>query len=453
MSLFETLPDEVLEHLFSFVLESHFPLRQTCSFLRNLLDPVTSETFVKQTYESGDINLVQHYNMPCSQENFEIILRQGHEELFKIRKNLKLTSACLTACAVQGRNDYIINYLLDKGYVTAFFLVYEACEQNYLRLVSKFYTIDVNMYICMCRAVRGEALDVLNWLVSREKHFLSLIVDEAVKLCKVKVLRWVPMEKIKKFSKKITFAKTCRSPNLDMFNFFREIDHLPRQNKKLSRNMVKSSHLQILKTMILEKSWTLTEDMFETALEKGCIEMVFYLLELGCPRTNSASLYSVCGVENLPWLLNNITLTEDAYMNIDKEQVLIFLVQGNHVPDSFKTNPEITLTALEQGFTNLVDIYLETDYTFYENVSLQVDNPASLEWLIENEVGLCPALFYRLVNDAEEELVEKLVEVVDPPDDILDHIQSLIYDKEIRGKGHTRKVAKLENIAEFIREW
>lgn len=239
---------------------------------------------------------------------------------------------------------------------------------------------------------------------------------------------------------------------MDMFNFLLEKNYLPKQTPIVSLRLAESRHTEILRTLATERGWTLKGEMFDAALEHGYPAMLSCLLELDCPHDDTYTLYHTVGEENIPWLVDNFPPTEGDLSEIcanGPESVLLYLVKQGHLPESFKDDPQITLAALEEGFVDLVKEYLQAGYTFYPNVSLQVEDKASLEWLIEKEIGLCPALFYRLVNDAEEELVEKLVEVVDPPDDI----QSLIYDKEIRGKGHTRGVAKIENIAEFIRDW
>ncbi|SOB74517.1 hypothetical protein BQ9231_00634 [Cedratvirus lausannensis] len=454
MSLFEVLPNEVLEYIFSFTPQARFPLRQTCVFFLNNIDKVTPKDFVQQVYQVGDVNLAQHYNLPCSPESMKTILCKGHEELFKIRGNMDLLPSDLATCLVQGRNDYITNYLLDNGYIDRPSLVYEACRQNYLHLVEKFYIEDMSMWKCAMRAVEGESLDVLNWIVGKEKIYYHAILHEAEMSCRLKVLRWAPVKKVKKMSsKKIMFRSACFAPNMDMFNFLLEVDCLPKQGPKVCTNLAKSAHVQMVRILVTERGWTLTEEMFSTALKKGCVEMLSCLLELGCPHDDDLSeLYSASREENIPWLASNLPLTEDAYMRIPKEETLVCLVKSNLLPESFKTDPDITWSALQQGFINLASEYLEAGYTFPEDICLEVDDSASLDWLIENEVNLCPVLFYRLVNDGEVDLVEKLTDLIDPPEDLLEHVLSLIYDKEIRGKGHTRKVERLERIAEWIRD-
>ncbi|SPN79096.1 Ankyrin repeat-containing protein, partial [Brazilian cedratvirus IHUMI] len=369
---------------------------------------------------------------------------------------ISFARASFAEACVQGESRYIIDYLLSQGYVERSSLAYAACKYNYLDLVKEFYEGEFQLHGFCCSAVEGDALEVLAWIVEQDHRYCSSILYQAMHNHRTKVLRWLPRRQLRKLTRKGLFVAACSAPDMDMFNFLLEKNYLPKQVESVSLKLAQSPHVDMLRILVKEKGWVLDEDMFDAALERGCEQMLSCLLELGCLHADIQELYHTVGEDNVLWLIKNFPLTEQGMLEIcteGPEHVLYHLLKEGCLPESFKGNPDITLVALQETHARVVQEYLQQGYTFYDDVSLRVDGPVSLSWLIENEIGLCPALFYRLVNDAEEELVEKLAEVIDPPDDLFDHIQSLIYDKDIRGKGHTRKVAKLESIAKFIRDW
>jgi hypothetical protein len=168
----------------------------------------------------------------------------------------------------------------------------------------------------------------------------------------------------------------------------------------------------MLKILVTERGWALCEDMFDAALERGCIEMLSCLLELGCPHEETRALYQTVKDDNLPWLINNLPLVEkdllDVCMN-GSENILVQLIKQGCLPDSFIDDGEITLAALEQGFTQAAEEYLQQGYAFYPDVCLLVKNRTSLDWLIEKQINLCPKLYYRLAREEDLYLLEKLL--------------------------------------------
>lgn len=190
MSLFETLPNEVLEHLFSFLPEFHFPLRQVCTLFRNLVPPVEVCYFRNQLYQLGDVGLITHYQVPCSQHNFETILRRGHEHLFKrqegeisflsLEGEIFFARASFAEACVQGESRYIIDYLLSRGYVERSSLAYAACKYNHLDLVKELYEGEFQLHGFCCSAVEGDALEVLAWIVERDDRYYSNILYQAM---------------------------------------------------------------------------------------------------------------------------------------------------------------------------------------------------------------------------------------------------------------------------------
>ncbi|SHO33640.1 Hypothetical protein BQ3484_572 [Cedratvirus A11] len=457
MSFFEFVPNEVLEHIVSFVPESRFPLRQTCALLRNNIPHINRYQFRNQLYEKGSVELILHYKLPCSEENFETILRKGHEELFKVRKNncTRCIHHSLLSAAVQGRSKYIINYLFTKGYVTRSSLVYEACKQNYLDLVKEMFTEEVEMYKCTCEAVAGEALDVLAWLVEKDETYYNVILQHAMHTHKVQVLRWLPKKILTRVSRKELFLCACDADSMDLFNFLLEANYLPRQRPGVYTRLAASKHVHMLETLVKSKGWVLREEMFETALEEGCHTMLSCLLQLDCPREDLETLYTVSSGSNVLWLIDNLPPTEDILMDLclgGREAVIIHLIKNGLLPESFDDNPDITLAALEEGFIDAAHEYMQTGYTFYDDVCLRVSNPTSLDWLIENDINLSPELYYRLVRDADLPLLKKLEQhPVDFPADLLDYVFGLISEQARYGRFNTRIIAKLKKIAEWIK--
>nr|WIL04459.1 hypothetical protein Clen_529 [Cedratvirus lena] len=452
---FELLPNEVLEYLFSFLSLSHFPLRQTCKLFREVIPPLDCYDFKDQAYEAGDVALIEHYNLPCSQHNLETILRKGHEELFKREEDRIKTGYSFASACVQGRSIYIIDYLFKKGYVTRTSLVDEACRQNYLDLVKDLYREEINIRDCALLAVSGEALDVLSWIVEKDNNYYNAISYEAVNLFRTKVLRWLPQEQIKKIGSRYMFICACSAPNLDMYNFLAEIDHLPRQGLLVNQNLCKSFNVAMMRDLVKSKGWTLNEDMFVTALELGYEEMLSCLLELDCPLPNLNILYDRVRSRNITWLLKNLPPTEEIMLEIcmsaERERLLFQLIKG-YLPESFKNNPEITLAALEAGLIDVAEEYLAEDYVFYEDVCLRVENPTSLEWLIENEINLYSELYYRLVRETNTPLLEKLHDFLDVPEDLLDYTFALIQECASHGDYKNKTLKRLKKISRWIRD-
>jgi hypothetical protein len=457
MSFFDLIPNEVLEHIVSFVLESRFPLRQTCARFRHNIPHINPYQFRDELYEKGSVQLILHYKLPCSVQNFETILRKGHEELFRVRKNHYLVTShhSLLDASVQGGNKYIINYLLTQGYVTRSSLVYEACKQNHLELLKEMFIEEVDIHKCTCDAVTGEALDTLQWLVEKYETCYGIALFQAAYHSRVRVLKWLPREILSKITKKNFFLHACDADSMDLFNFLLEANYLPKQRPNVSMRLAASKHAQMMRTLVLERGWVLYEEMFETALEKGCHEMLSCLLELDCPREDLEILYNVSSSSNVAWLIGNLPPTEDILMQIclgGSEAIITYLVKNNLLPQSFKDNPNITLAALEQGFIEAAQEYLETGYTFYEDVCLRVVIPRSVEWLIENEVNLSPELYYHLARNANLPLLKKLEQLdIEFPDDLLDYVFGLISEQASYGRFNTRIIDKLKKVVEWIK--
>nr|WIL03075.1 hypothetical protein Cbor_2 [Cedratvirus borely] len=358
MSLFELLPNETLEYLFSFTLTSHFPLRQTCKLLRENIPPLTSYDFKDRAYEAGDIDLIKHYKLPCSVHNLETILRKGHEGLFGMQEDLltgllnadqdRVASAC-----VQGRSRYIIDYLFRQGHVKRNSLVLEACRQNYLELVKEMYSkMDdyshpsndregMSMHECVLAAVSEEALDVLAWLVEKDNTCYSTILHKAAYRHRTKVLRWLPQEHVRMMTRRYLFLCACSAPNMDMFNFLLEMDYLAKQGPKVSTVLARSPHVEMLRTLVLSKGWILSEEMFETALEWSCQDMLSCLLELHCPHDqNLLTLLHMAKHDNLAWLIKNLSFTEETLLHVcmhgESENLLVQLIRQGCLPESFK---------------------------------------------------------------------------------------------------------------------
>ena len=453
--MFDLLPNETLEHLFSFLSASHFPLRQTCRLFRDLIPPVTFSDFKDRVYEAGDLALAQSYNLSCSRDNLQTILRKGHEKMFQRQEDkLHFGYAPFAEACVQGRNRYIIDYLFKKGYVLRVSLVYEACIQNYLGLVQDMFIEEIDLYECAWRAVCGEALDVLSWIAGKDESYCSIILHLALTNHKTKVLRWLPVEKVKAMSKRELFISACSAPTMDMFNFLLEIDYIVEQRPSTSVALVKSVHTQMLRNLLEKRDWTLDEEMFEVALEQGCEEMLSCLLELDCVHDDVHSLYHKAKEENLPWLIKNLPLTEDHLLEIcmnGPEKVLLHLVREGCLPESFQDDPDITFAALEEGFVSVLEEYVEQEYTFHDDVCLLVNNTNSLDWLIENQINLSSELYYRLVKEMDLSLLKKLEHLVDFPMDLLDYTFTLLREYSSAGDYKNRAVVKLKQIIEWIK--
>ena len=363
----------------------------------------------------------------------------------------------LAKCAVQGKSRYIINSLLEEGYVTRPSLVYEACRQNYLELVKDLYTEEVEMHLCVSHAVGGEALDVLGWLIEKDDTLHPYISRQALSQTKVKVLRWSPREEVYKMDKNNLFFHACEAEEIDLFNFLLEIDYLPEeQDPQLFGELAISKHVQMVKTLVLERGWILDEQVFNDALEAGPPQILACLLSLGCPRSHPIDLYRTAKVENVYWLLDNLPPTEDILLDLccvrGEEAIIIHLIENGLLPESFDDNSDITFAALEAGFTDAAYHYLEAGYTFDDNVCLQVTNSTSLAWLIENQVNLCPELYYKLVRKTDLSLLKKLEHKVDFPSDLLDYVFVLISEEASGGRFNTITIERLKQIVQWIKE-
>lgn len=449
--MFHLLPNETLEYIFSFLPASHFPLRCTCKLFREIIPPVTFVEFKDRVYEAGDLTLAQRYQLPCSWNNLQTILRKGHEGLFKRQEDkLHFGYAPFAEACVRGKNRYIIDYLFTKGYVLRASLVYEACLQNYLELVKEMFTEEVDLFQCVCKAVHGEALEVLSWIVQKKEGYYTTILRLALTHHKTKVLRWLPLEKVKSMSKREFFVTACSAPDMDLFKFLLDIDYIAEQTPSLSVALAESPHVEMLRTLVEKRGWTLDEEMFEIALERGCEKMLSCLLELECPHDDTYTLYHMAKDENVPWLIKNLPLTEDHLLDIctsGPENVLLCLVREGCLPESFKDDPNITFSALEEGYIDVAEEYVEQEYTFYDDVCLRVSNATSLDWLLENQINLSSELYYRLVREMDLSLLRKLEHLVDPPTDLLDYTFILIRECT----ENKRALAKLKEIAEWIK--
>ena len=445
MSLFDLLPNELLEYVLAYIPESRFPLRQVCRLLRHNVEPCSPHDFIKLCYLRGSASLVQHYQLACYKEDFQTVLEKGHEEVFRIRGPKRCWSF-MASSSVQGKSRYIINSLLEQNWVSRSSLVYEACAQNQIELVKDLYTEEAEMYTCTFKAVGGEALDVLAWIVDREKSYYRVILQQALVQGRVKVLRWLPRGELRSFRKEDFFHQACTLPSLDLFNFLLEIDYLPRQKPSNSISLAKSGHVLIMETMV-KRGWTLCEEMFEAALNGGSEEMLSCLCSLNCPRDDLETLYSLVEDKNFVWLVDNLPPTENILRDLclgGTEESLIHLIQGNYLPHNFKDDPNITLAALEAGFTYIGDLYLEEGYSFYEDICLQVNNSASLAWLIENQVNLCSELYYHLVRREDIDLLQQLNYCVPLPADLLDFVFGLMREETLQG--NLAKVSRLQKI-------
>ena len=417
--MFHLLP---LEHIFSFLPAYHFPLRQVCRLFRNVIPPLTLGEFRDLLYEVDDPVLLEHYNLPCSSHNLQTIVSKDQQST--------------------------IEYLANKGYVSA--LLYEACRQNRVELVKRMYREESELCVCTGEAVQSVALDVLSWIVARDPSYYNLILHAALHYHQVKVLRWFPGEQLRKMSKRELFIRACSCPNMELFNFLLEIDYVCKQTITISLRLAQSPHVEMLKILFEQRGWVLSEEMFDAALERGCVQMLSCLLELGCPHDDIRELYLSAREENLPWLLNSLPLTEEDMFEVcnnGPDDVLFHLIRQGHLPEEFIDDPNITLSALEQGFTRSIGEYLAQGYTFYDDVCMWVENETSLEWLIENQINLSSNLYYRLVREANLPLLEKLSRLMTIPQDLLDY--TFFLAQEHAG---TERYKQLTIIAEWIQE-
>lgn len=297
-------------------------------------------------------------------------------------------------------------------------------------------------------------MEVLDWIVEKNKSYHRVILHVAINHHRTKVLRWFSVEEIKSMSRKRDlFINTCSAPNLDMFNFLLEIDYIAEQSPSLSIALVESIHVEMLRILVQKRGWTLNEEMFKAALERGCEDMLSCLLDLGCPHDDTQVLYQNTKEENIPWLIKNLPLQEDHLLDIcinGPEKVLLCLVRKGCLPENFKDDPDITFAALEEGFISVAEEYLEQDYIFHDEVCLLVNHPTSLEWLIDKEIGLCSDLYHRLVRELNLPLLQKLEHLVDFPMDLLNYTFTLARECGT-GRGNAKKVQKLKEIIEWIK--
>lgn len=325
--MFHLLPNEVLENVISFAPIYRFPLRQVCTLFRINLEPMQSKDFITQAYLVGDLTLIEYYNLPCSKEEFHIILRQGHEMLFRREENkISFTYGSLVESCVQGGNEYIISQLLTQGRTSRAALFYEACRQNKVDLVERLYE-EETAHMGIIKAVVGCALDVLDWLMEKDRSYHTKILYEAAHYHQAKVLRRLPQHVLESMPRKDMFTSACSAPDMDMFEFLLEVDYLPEEKLSLSLQLAATPHVQMMRTLILERGWSLDKDLFDIALELGCPEMLSCLLELDCPRRDVLTLYCLINDENSSWLVEHFPLTEDTLMNLclGRGEHLLFL--------------------------------------------------------------------------------------------------------------------------------
>ncbi|SHO33641.1 Pseudo ankyrin repeat-like [Cedratvirus A11] len=289
-------------------------------------------------------------------------------------------------------------------------------SEDEITLFQSCSTQDEEIDLCLstCKAVQDNALDVLDWIVEKDETYYNLILHDAIHHHRTGVLRWLPREQLKKISKRDLFVKACSAPNMDMFNFLLEVDYVTGQTITVSLRLAESRHVQMMRTLVLDKGWVLSEEMFDAALERGCTEMLSCLFELGCPHDETQALYQTVKDDNIPWLIKNLPLTEDGILDVcmkGPENVLVQLIRQGCLPDSFIDDPEITFAALEEGFTQAGEEYLQQGYVFGDDVCLRVENKTSLEWLIDRQVNLSPDLYYRLSREEDLPLLRKLLEL------------------------------------------
>lgn len=446
--MFDLLPNEVLEHILTYTPCYHFPLRQVCKLLREQLPVLSGEDFREEVYQRGELFLASHYNLPCSSSNLETILKRGHKSLLRReKKRIPVDCSHLVPACVQGRSQYIINYLLRKGHVQRRDVLDEACRQNYVELVKKLYEREEELRDCTLLAVCAEALDVLSWL-SEKDNLQTTILNMAVQHRRTKVLKWLPQETLAYLRKRDLFFYACSAPDLSMFEFMLENNLLPQQTLSISTTLAASPHAEMMKRLVLDRGWVLDEEMFETALREGCTDMLSCLLELGCPR--GEDLYRVTRKVNLPWLVENFPLDEEDMLDECKlgtrQSVILALLRGGHPPEHFKNNPELTLNVLNLGHIEAAQVYLEEGYAFYKDVCLRVEKTISLRWLIEERINLSPDLYYHLVRQVNLLLLKKLHKVLPLPDDLL------IYTLSIMPENNPRLCKRLQSIAQWIRD-
>ncbi|SPN79092.1 Ankyrin repeat-containing protein [Brazilian cedratvirus IHUMI] len=420
--MFHLLSITELERIFSFLPAYHFALRQVCRLFRKVISPLALSEFRDLVYEAGDVTLLEHYRLPCSSHNLQTIVERGQQST--------------------------IEYLVNKGYTSA--LLYEACRQNQVDLAKRMYRVESELCLCTGEAVQNVALDVLSWIVARDPSYYNLILHAALHHHKVKVLRWLPQRQLRKMSKRDLFVRACSAPSMDLFNFLLEIDYVSKQTITLSLRLAESPHAQMLRTLVKERGWVLSEEMFDTALERGYPVMLSCLLELGCPHDDVQELYLTTKEENLPWLLNNLPLTGEHMLEVCRQgpdEVLFHLIRQGHLPEECIDDPNITLSALQQGFTRALGEYLEQGYTFYPDIYSWVENVTSLGWLIDHRINLSSDLYYCLVRKGNLALLEKLSGFTAIPQDLLDY--TFVLAEEHAG---TEKYKQLARIAEWIQE-
>ncbi|SPN79944.1 Ankyrin repeat-containing protein [Cedratvirus Zaza IHUMI] len=126
-----------------------------------------------------------------------------------------------------------------------------------------------------------------------------------------------------------------------MFNFLLEIDYLAKQGPKLSTVLAGSAHVEMMRTLVLTKGWVLCKEMFETALEWSCQDMLSCLLELHCPHDQDLlTLLYTAKHDNLSWLIKNLSFPEETLLHVcmhgESENLLVQLIRQGCLPESFR---------------------------------------------------------------------------------------------------------------------
>jgi hypothetical protein len=412
--------------------------------------------FKRLAYARDSLSLIMYYNLPCYEEDFALVLEKGCLGLFHAFIEMHQDHPLLASASVKGGNKHIIQSLLERGYSTLSSLVYQACLQDKLDLFRDLYSVEIDMCRCVSSAVLGGALSVLRWITERDATYLNIVLQQALVGRNVKVLSWLPRKVVKRAEKRELFFVACGG-GVEMLNFLIEKNYLPRHSTDLLQCLAKTGHVQVMRTLVSEKHWPLDEEVFISALEGGSPEMLSCLLELGCPWSDLEDMYSVasCSDENTFWLLANIPPTEDILLELcstDNEAVIVHLVKNGLLPESFDDNSDITLAALNMGYLEAAQAYLEAGYTFHDDVCLQVDDFSSLGWLIKKGINLSPELYYKLASNVKLSLMKKLDQrQVDFPSDLLEYVLGLISKRASCKRPNVKIIEKLQKMAEWVK--
>lgn len=310
--------------------------------------------------------------------------------------------------------------------------------------------VDEKFYVRVCEALENKELDILTWAVEKDDSCYNLILHDSIHYHRTDILRWLPRKQLRKVDRRTFFASACSAPNMDMFNFLLDVDYVAGQTSTTSLRLAESPHVEMLRILVKERGWVLSEEMFDAALSLGCSQMLSCLLELDCPHADVQELYLTTREENLPWLLNNLPLTEEEMLEVctnGPDDVLFHLIRQGHLPEEFIDDANITLSALQQGFTRAIEEYLAQGYTFYDDICMWIENETSLGWLIDHQINLSSDLYYRLVRETNLPLLEKLSRLMVIPQDLLDYTFTLAQEH-----AGTERYKQLNEVAEWIQQ-